>query len=340
MLYFIIIVLFPCFCNASSLPQEITMDEYKSIFTTQNANYLSKNTFINFTKNGFTFKGQFATLGFLPDEDMEVHLRIQRQGKGASSLGIYNVMHDSGVIFSQFILSTQPGFRGMGAPLVQSEADVQREKESLLRAIKRAENSKKEVYGKLLIGDLIPRFLKGTEKQAQDNTPDKREKTKLTIRDGALYDRKDRVFTTEVEKKGQNDTLDFIWVMDKDENIYIEREYGKKSQNPRGNFHSYFIKSKKEEIGGKPIACGGNIKVSKSGKIIFINNQSGHYTPSTDQFLLALHALYEKDVLDKSVDIKDVSNHETYTLETIERMNVDGILAKYPKSRKQPSGAQ
>ncbi|WPY00514.1 hypothetical protein Trichorick_00392 [Candidatus Trichorickettsia mobilis] len=113
-----------------------------------------------------------------------------------------------------------------------------------------------------------------------------------------------------------------LWVMDKNGKLYT-------STTENGMHHSYFLKT---EGYGKPVACGGHMSI-KNGKVTMLNDGSGHYTPNSDQLLLAAHFLYKQGVLDENVIVNvgswDKNNRRSYNLADIAQINTQDILGKY-----------
>jgi len=109
-----------------------------------------------------------------------------------------------------------------------------------------------------------------------------------------------------------------------------------------GPHHTYFLKSKPGKIGygiGKNVACAGMLQ-AKNGKIVFIDNSSGHYLPIEDQLKVAVQFLSKKGVLDKNIkisvrepDYEGGGTKEVY-LESIMGENIGTILSSYPPSVK------
>jgi hypothetical protein len=103
----------------------------------------------------------------------------------------------------------------------------------------------------------------------------------------------------------------------------------------QGMHHSYILKSKpgaKNYGIGKDVSCAGHIKI-KNGKIIDINNTSGHYRPSTDQFIVFLKHLKLKGILSSDFVIhvytETLNRVEPFSLGMLDYTNIDEILSKY-----------
>jgi starch synthase len=157
------------------------------------------------------------------------------------------------------------------------------------------------------------------EYETKDNKPNLKDLTRVTIKNGHLY------FNNGLELFN-TDTLrskDFYctWVLNKKGNLFS------------GAFcHAYFLKSKpgRPYYGyGKPIACAGDIIV-KEGKIVYIDNRSGHYEPNKDQFLLVLHYLNSLNIFDNNCVIKEEKMRETISLEDVRKVNILDVISKYP----------
>jgi hypothetical protein len=58
--------------------------------------------------------------------------------------------------------------------------------------------------------------------------------------------------------------------------------------------------------GSKIIKAAGEIKIDENGKIIYLNNQSGHYKPSKENLLDISNKLKELNLLDQNVKIDEL----------------------------------
>lgn len=168
-------------------------------------------------------------------------------------------------------------------------------------------------YNQFVISTMNPYYQ--YEGDRKNNRPNHELLTSLSMKNGLLY--------------GNIDEHGFeILNSDKDHNnIWILDKYGKLfAVNIDNTFyhHSYFIKKNGY---GLPIAAGGHFNV-KQGKIIHIDNYSGHYLPNEDQLLLAAHYLYEQNVLAHDVVVESREGHH-YSLNDIQALDVNAILAKY-----------
>ena len=143
------------------------------------------------------------------------------------------------------------------------------------------------------------------------NDSDKKQTSICNIMDELIYQNSD----TPV------DAQHLIWVMDKNSKLYISESSGSSG----GVHHSYFLK---KEGFGKPLACGGHMSI-KQGKIIEIDNSSGHYKPNTDQLILAAHAFYKKGILSEDVKIHDHNINRQYTYSDIASVKPQEILKNY-----------
>ncbi len=79
-------------------------------------------------------------------------------------------------------------------------------------------------YGCFVLSTLCPEY--GYEGDSPDNTPNKKQKSLLTIKGERLYDEKDTLFSTDVEKKASNDNGEFIWILDKKGRLFATTMYG------------------------------------------------------------------------------------------------------------------
>ncbi|AJI44538.1 glycogen/starch synthase [Francisella tularensis] len=132
-------------------------------------------------------------------------------------------------------------------------------------------------------------------------------------RNSIIYNTENKEIVSKIDSSGT-----FIWVLDINGNFYIDT--GKKGNKL---CHAFICKNKNQIP--KPIVCAGDIKV-ENGNITYIDNRSGHYKPTLDQFILALKYLDKIGVLNKNVKIKE----EVYNLDiTIEQVrNVDANKIK------------
>lgn len=95
-----------------------------------------------------------------------------------------------------------------------------------------------------------------------------------------------------------NNTTELLYVLSKNGVLHID-------PNPLGDHyihHSYIIKGRKNDkmLGvGKAVACAGFLTI-KNSRIVEIDNDSGHYQPSTDQLILTVKLLYSRDILNQN----------------------------------------
>ncbi|WP_234703664.1 glycogen/starch synthase [Francisella tularensis] len=97
-------------------------------------------------------------------------------------------------------------------------------------------------------------------------------------RNSIIYNTENKEIVSKIDSSGT-----FIWVLDINGNFYIDT--GKKGNKL---CHAFICKNKNQIP--KPIVCAGDIKV-ENGNITYIDNRSGHYKPTLDQFILALKYL-------------------------------------------------
>ncbi len=165
------------------------------------------------------------------------------------------------------------------------------------------------------------------ERDFPGNDPDLKELSRTTIRDGLIYDSKNNLLDTE--------GAPYIYALNHDGTLYTSSQSG-------GKHHSYFLKSKPEKMGygiGKNVACAGHI-IAKQGKIISIDNSSGHYLPIEDQFKITVQFLHNKGVLDPNISLTlrepdyEGGGSKKTSLESMMGENIEAILAPYPIATK------
>ncbi|WP_232310106.1 MULTISPECIES: glycogen/starch synthase [Francisella] len=135
-------------------------------------------------------------------------------------------------------------------------------------------------------------------------------------KDSIIYNAKNEGIVSKIDGSGT-----FIWVLDTYGNFYIDT-----NKHSKKTCHAFICKNKNQIP--KPIACGGDIKI-ESGKIVYIDNRSGHYTPTLDQFLLALKYLDKIGILNENVKIKEEIYNLDITIEQIRNMDVNKIKNLY-----------
>lgn len=157
----------------------------------------------------------------------------------------------------------------------------------------------------------------------KSNTHDVKAKSKTYFNNGQIY---------YCHNNQIADTESSTYVISRKGDLYIG-----------GAHHSYMIKgtevdsqksydpnSFKWTYGfGKPIACGGHLTI-QNGKITTINNDSGHYTPTSDQLKLACKYLEDNNVL-ACTPTSHWDNNKNNFVENIDLagVSIDGILSKY-----------
>lgn len=112
-----------------------------------------------------------------------------------------------------------------------------------------------------------------------------RERHRLTVHDGLLHDRRGRPFHS---KKGGSfwggpEEARSIFVMDGKGNLYASNEQDKGRLH-----HSSFL-------GGDPVASAGEIGVV-DGKVTFLSDRSGHYSPPAGCITQAIRYLHDEGV--------------------------------------------
>lgn len=94
-----------------------------------------------------------------------------------------------------------------------------------------------------------------------------RERFKLSVKDGKLYDSEGNLFDTSTAKSLHSTDPRAIFVMDENGNIYASTKHS------MGKFHHSSF------LAGGDIAGAGELKVS-NGELKLLSDQSGHYKPS------------------------------------------------------------
>ncbi|AEE26441.1 glycogen/starch synthase [Francisella hispaniensis] len=131
-----------------------------------------------------------------------------------------------------------------------------------------------------------------------------------------IYNAENKEIVSEIGGSGM-----FIWVLDIDGNFYIDT-----GKNGNKLCHAFICKNKNQIP--KPIVCAGDIKI-ESGKIVYMDNRSGHYKPTLDQFLLALKYLDKIGILNENVKIKEETYNLDINIEQIRNIDVNKIKSLY-----------
>lgn len=120
----------------------------------------------------------------------------------------------------------------------------------------------------------------------------------------------------------------FLYVVDKNGTLYTHSQ----SSEQGAIHHSYFLKGK---IGGnlygygRAIASGGYLQINQEGKIIEIDNGSGHYCPSLKQLLIVSKYLKGQGVLSDECLITSHIDQATYRVDDLDQVNVSELLGDY-----------
>jgi hypothetical protein len=313
-----------CQAMESLLSLEITPQELSQILSQNQLNSISipADTAFVFQKQEKFYSGK-VTAAFAKPDLVSPHLKIVVSSKEPHR-AFYELQYSGGPAGS-FLVEEVPGESSL--PLNQL---VQKNQPN--SAIGNPENDQRKYrVGDLVIGGLDPAYSK-SEKDRPDNSPDKKSHSRLLRNNGVLLKESDQSpFTTESPPKAFNDSGTWIWIMDKKGVLYTDTMYGSRSGAAIGNQHSFF---KKTIDGiGKPIACGGHIKVNPKGKVIELDNSSGHYKPNPDQFILAVQKMDADGVFDEKVILHayDGQSSRTYTLAEVRNLSKQEILQKYPE---------
>ncbi|MBS0186373.1 MAG: hypothetical protein JSS34_08690 [Proteobacteria bacterium] len=189
--------------------------------------------------------------------------------------------------------------------------------------------------GPFILTPLHPSY--GCEKHRADNTPAKHETCKITFKEGRLY-QGENLFTTMGSQKGFNGNQIYIWALRNQTQFYIASMHGEISGSATGNQHSFFLKGKPGEpyYGfGAPLACGGHIGVSERGKIKDLDNGSGHYKFTRDQFFAAAYYFIQLDLCEPDaifrvmVPQRNGMGEEIFRVEDIKKISIQEILGRY-----------
>lgn len=131
-----------------------------------------------------------------------------------------------------------------------------------------------------------------------------------------IYNAENKKIVSEIGGSGM-----FIWVLDIDGNFYIDT-----GKNGNKLCHAFICKNKNQIP--KPIVCAGDIKI-ESGKIVYMDNRSGHYKPTLDQFILALKYLDKIGILNENVKIKEEVYNLDITIGQIRNIDINKIKSLY-----------
>lgn len=178
-----------------------------------------------------------------------------------------------------------------------------------------------EYNGRILAKQPVPI----NEKDDPGNETYLQEQSKTFVKDGVLYDSKGALLDT------NNDF--FIYVISKKGILYTAAPI---SLTGARVHHSYLMKSKpsKEHFGiGKDIACAGHILVTQ-GKIVHMDNQSGHYKPNKEQLILEIQQLYKQDVLSPQATFHDASSNTNLDLQEILKTAPEMLLSPFHEKTK------
>ncbi len=124
-------------------------------------------------------------------------------------------------------------------------------------------------------------------------SPTERARYKLEMKDGVIYDAQGNRFDTANATSIHGGRSKAIFVMDVDGNIYASTFQG------AGRFHHSSL------MGGAPIAAAGEIVVD-NGRLVMINNASGHYLPGPELTDQALNVMRRHGVNVDIVERQDV----------------------------------
>lgn len=110
-------------------------------------------------------------------------------------------------------------------------------------------------------------------------TPEELERHRVNVKDGIFYDYKEIPLDTcsMLLKNGQKwwENLGMaVFVVDLGGNMYVSRRFNESDETTMTSLrfqHSSFLS-------GQPVACAGKVKF-ENGRLVFINNDSGHYEP-------------------------------------------------------------
>lgn len=141
-------------------------------------------------------------------------------------------------------------------------------------------------------------------------TPTNRYRFQTSVQDELLYNA-----NHEIMPDG-----DYIYVTDKQNNLYVASEHGESSKLAHFH-HSSFL-------AGEHILCGGDMVV-KNGKIVMINNGSGHYLPGVISLYTTIEILRKKKILDQDVQIKVFGVPPIPGIKNMQAMTINEFLNHY-----------
>ncbi|OJW68405.1 MAG: hypothetical protein BGO68_05620 [Candidatus Amoebophilus sp. 36-38] len=158
-------------------------------------------------------------------------------------------------------------------------------------------NKRHKIYGQFIICEQTQPENDGAY---LGNLPDLKKRTMVEFNDdGLLYQNNSILDSSEEGLWALNPKGEMcIFFRDRHPDIYSQVH------------HTFFFK--KSGI-GKPVVCGGIIRVCK-GKIVRIDNDSGRYQPSDIQLLLAAKYLFNKGILDHTISVNAVVKEKSFTL--------------------------
>src|SRR5262249_29721256 len=99
--------------------------------------------------------------------------------------------------------------------------------------------------------------------------------------------------------------LPVMYVMDTSERLFIAD--GLKTGG--GNFNHSSV------LSGAPCLCAGNLGIDGSGKLVYIDNDSGHYKPTTADLKECVRVLVNKfDIHTFGVKVKDKATNKEQSI--------------------------
>ena len=134
-------------------------------------------------------------------------------------------------------------------------------------------------------------FEKGSDSTVYDTETAIQELSKIHVIDGLLHDVYGRCITTGSRKRGDHDREESIGKDGSGLGIYVMSEHGDihvSKRQERGYKHHSTL------LAGAPIAAAGEMKI-KDGKLLLLNNTSGHYKPDQYCLLQVLHSLQKQE---------------------------------------------
>jgi hypothetical protein len=300
----------------------ITFEDYANVFNQSDGGFgASTGKTFNFIKGNLIYKWCFTLPGYIPANNMNIKFVLKED-----NVLNYHVVDVNDICQSSF--SIKPINNEENLNYISRNEELRKTILNLPKTEYRSLNYKEKIayynVNKLKVtfkfNDLLlTSQTSGDESSHLGNMVDLKNKAKTYFENGKIY------FN---DTKNVASCENFIYAVDKKGILYTYS-----SSNAEGaTHHSYFLKGtpNKGLYGyGKPISSAGSIKIH-DGKIVEIDNSSGHYLPDLKQTLLVAKLFKEKDVLSDNCIIKDHTNiNAHYTIKDLDNINSLDILGNY-----------